>query len=183
MRGILICALSAVSLAWLSGCHSVSQTPYEVMLRKAAKMHDAGALAAVAQATSRAQDLACDKAQLRGRAELARVLEARINTLQKDFREEAGSGKDSEINDTFSEATKILVSTELRGSTMKDVMFSTANGLVTATVIMVIDPKIIADYFKKDSQQYARFRSSQAFKELDNEVAKYEEFKRADKSL
>lgn len=168
----------------LIGCATSGLDEFRAMQLKAAKMTENGAIAAAETGTATTQDLAFNKAQVRARAELARIIEVRVNSLQKDFREEVGDEKAPEYNAMFSEATKVLVARELRGSMAKDIRYKkTEEGNIQAIVLMVVDPKVVAEYFKQEGNTYARFRASQAFKELDDEVRKYEEFKRMDREL
>jgi hypothetical protein len=184
MKGSLACGMAWVMVMWLSGCQTAGPVdPYLEMQRKAEKIRSAGGIAAAGMGDSRSQDLACDKAQVRARAEIGRILTLKISSLQKDFREEVGEAKMAEYNALFSEATKVLVSTELRGSVLKDIKYVTEGDQIRAYVIMVMEPKLVADYFAKEGQTYSRFRASQAFKELDEEVKKYEAFKLADKGM
>ena len=69
-------------------------------------------------------------------------------------------------------------------SVPKDLKYATDGGQTTAWALMVQDPKVIADAFAGEANTqrhlYTRFRASQAFNELDAEVKKFDEFKKAD---
>jgi len=152
------------------------------MQKKATAIIEAGGLATVGIGSSQTINLALDKARTRGRTEIAAMLEARIQALKKDFTEEIGEGADSEYNSLFSTASKTVVSQVLRGTVTKDAKYKTAEGVTTACVLMVQDPKVIADALAaQESAQkslYTRFQASKAFKELEAEVEKYDEFKK-----
>ena len=105
-------------------------------------------------------------------------------TERKDFTEEIGEDEAAEYNALFSTAAKLVTSKVLRGSVPKDLKYETAGATTTAWALMVQDPKVIADAFadQKNTAKalYTRFRASQAFSELDEEVKKYEDFKKQD---
>lgn len=191
MRHMVMVAVVALVAASLAGCATrevTSQaTPFEIMQEKANAITDAGGLAAVGIGTSRTISLALDKAKTRGRTELAHILETKVDSLKKDFTEEIGEGEAAEYNALFSAASKSVAHQILRGSVPKDLKYETAGGTTTAWALMVQDPKVIADAFadQKNSAQalYTRFRASQAFAELDEEIEKFEDFKEKDSGL
>jgi hypothetical protein len=186
MRQWTYVGVSILAACALSGCRTpkkvVQKTMFELMQERASAITDAGGLAAVGIGSSRTAGLSLEKAKTRGRAEMARIMEAKVSTLQKDFREEIGEDENAEYNALFSEATKTLASTVLRGSVPKDLKYEPQGSMFQACALMVMDPKVIAQAFEnqKNSQKalYTRFRASQAFKELEADVEKYESFKK-----
>jgi hypothetical protein len=191
MKQVMLVALAALVMATVVGCKSTEvtsqKTPFENMQEKANAITDAGGLAAVGIGTSRTMSLAMDKAKTRGRTELAHILETKVDSLKKDFTEEIGEGESAEYNALFSAASKSIAHQILRGTVPKDIKYETTGNTTTAWALMVQDPKVIADAFadQKNSAKalYTRFRASQAFAELDNEVKKFEEFKAKDSGL
>ncbi|MDP6630820.1 MAG: hypothetical protein QGH29_07585 [Kiritimatiellia bacterium] len=188
MKQVMLVALAALVMATVVGCKSTEvtsqMTPFEIMQEKANAITDAGGLAAVGIGTSRTMSLAMDKAKTRGRTELAHILETKVDSLKKDFTEEIGEGESAEYNALFSAASKSIAHQILRGTVPKDIKYETTGNTTTSWALMVQDPKVIADAFadQKNSAKalYTRFRASQAFSELDNEVKKFEEFKAKD---
>ena len=186
MKKIGVLMLAVMMAVCLLGCKSVDseRSPFELMQEKANAITSSGGLAAVGTASSRNVSLALTKAKTRGRDELASIIEAKVNSLKKDFQEEIGEGKAAEFNSLFSNASKVIVSETLRGSVPKDLKYDTKNGQTEAWALMVLDPKVIADAFEGAANTkrhlYTRFRASQAFSELDEEVKKFEEFKKKD---
>ncbi|MBL7076851.1 MAG: hypothetical protein ISS31_05205 [Kiritimatiellae bacterium] len=188
MKQVMLVALAALVMATVVGCKSTEvtsqKTPFEIMQEKANAITDAGGLAAVGIGTSRTMSLAMDKAKTRGRTELAHILETKVDSLKKDFTEEIGEGESAEYNALFSAASKSIAHQILRGTVPKDIKYETTGNTTTSWALMVQDPKVIADAFadQKNSAKalYTRFRASQAFAELDNEVKKFEEFKAQD---
>lgn len=177
--------LAALSVGCKSKSSSVSgamNPEFKALYEKQIKMNENGALAAVAQGSSALPQNAIDKAKLRARAEIATTLKTKIEALQKVFNEDVGEGKGAELNALFSSAIKSITSETLSGTTMGGVATEIKDGQVMACVLMVQNPKILANAMEQADQSpnkamYTRFRASQAFKEMDEEIKKYEEFK------
>lgn len=185
IAGVAVCGLAMVLVA---GCAKTKveseKSPFDVIQEKANAITAAGGLAAVGVGTSKTVSLALDKAKTRGRTELAHIMETKVESLKKDFSEEVGTADGAELNELFSAASKHIASQVLRGAVPKDLKYDTQNGMSTAWALMVVDPSVIADAFANQANTqrnlYTRFRASQAFADLDNEVKKFEEFKKQD---
>ena len=143
------------------------------------KPQDANTFYAASTATSQDLQLSVDKASAGARAEIGRMAETKVMGLQKRFDEETGIGKDAQLLQMYTQATKLVVNTTLSGSQIskqeqyKDgeiwrayVLMSYPVGAASAALLAQI---------KKNEQLYTRVRASQVFKELDEEVKKYEE--------
>ncbi len=189
MKRVIGCVLaSVVAVGFLSGCAGTKptseRTPFEIIQEKANAITSAGGLAAVGVGSSRTVHLALDKAKTRGRTELAHIMETKVDSLKKDFSEEIGSEDGAELNELFSAASKHVAHQVLRGAVPKDLKYDTQDKMTTAWALMVVDPKVIADAFANQANSarnmYTRFRASQAFAELDEEVKKFEDFKEKD---
>lgn len=178
--------VSVLVVALVAGCSTPtttsSKTVFEMMQDKANEITAAGGLAAVGMGESRVINTAMDRAKNRGRQEIARMIEVKVNSLQKDFTEEIGEGKGSEFNSLFSNASKLITSQTLRGSVAKDIKWDKKDSIITGYALMVLDPKVIASAFQDQAnsarQLYTRFRASQAFEDLDKEVKKFDEYKK-----
>lgn len=133
-------------------------------------------------ASSKDMQLSINKASTDARAELGRILEARINALQKKFDEETGLGNDAQLLSSFTQATKIVVSTTLQGSKITKQKIEKEGASFRAYVLVELPlgaaKSALLDNIKKNEQLYAKFRASEAFKELDAETEKYEKFKK-----
>jgi len=188
MKRLMWVGIGLMCVMVMSGCRTTKaksdKTIFGMMQEKANAITEAGGLAAVGMGVSQSTNLAIDKAKTRGRVELAQILEVKIDSMKKDFQEEVGEGNGSELNALFTAAAKVVTHKILSGTVPKDIKFEEANGKTTAYALMVVDPKVIADAFadQANSQRnmYTRFRASQAFKELDEEIKKYEEYKRTE---
>lgn len=143
---------------------------------------DPNYLFAVNTATSRDLGLAMDKAITGARAEIARQMEVRVSGLQKRFDEEVGIGEDSQLMQMFTQATKTVVSQALNGSRTR-YQKQVKDGNLWRAYVMVEYPigaanQALMEQIKKNQEMYTRFRASEAFQELEDEVEKYEQWKK-----
>jgi len=133
---------------------------------------------AAASSTSRDMDLAITKATTQARANIARNIEVKINSMQKKFEEEVGQGENSEFLSQFTQATKTVVSKELNGSqiSQKKLVKDGSNwrAYVLAKYPIGEAQKAFLKQISENNNLYTRFRSTEAFKELENDVNKYD---------
>jgi hypothetical protein len=138
-------------------------------------------LRAANSAVSQDLQVAVDKASTGARAEIGRSLETKVNSLQKRFEEETGVGQEAQLLQQFTQATKLVVSTTMNGSRMKDQKTVRDGNMYRAYVLMELPlgeaNALLLDEIKKNKELYTRFRASETFKDLDSEVQKYEEWK------
>jgi len=143
---------------------------------------DPNFLYAARTATSRDLGLAIDKAVTNARAEIARQYEVKVTGLTKSFQEEIGSSEDSEINELFTQTVKTVVSTTLMGSRASKTTHVRDGNNYRAYVLVEYPIGAANQAFitalKANQNMYTRFRASEAFKEMDEEVQKYEEWKK-----
>ena len=101
--------------------------------------------------------------------------------IQKNFAEEVGD-TDPEFHQLYSEATKVVVSTELKGSKIKESKYKEEGGKYQAVVLVEYSLKdakeALVNEIKKEQNLYTRFRASEGFKDLEKEVEKYEQYKK-----
>lgn len=134
-----------------------------------------------ATGTSQDMQLAINKAEVEGRANIGRTLELKMNSLQKKFEEEVGAAENSTLLQQFTQATKAVVSITLSGSSIKEKKLI-QDGNIWRAYVLIQYPlgeanQTLLSQIKKNEEMYTRFRSTQAFDELDKEVQKYDEFK------
>lgn len=138
-------------------------------------------------ATAVSQDLqiAIDKAQAEGRNLLAQQLEVKYASLTKRFAEETGRAMDSQLLDQYTSVYKATVSQVLFGSRPRQQEVKAEGRAYRAYVLMELPTgeaaKRLMEQVKANEQMYTRFRSTEAFKELDAEVQRYEAWKRDQK--
>jgi len=143
---------------------------------------DPNYLFAANTATSQDLQLAIDKAVTGARTEIGRQMEVKVNGLQKKFEEETGVGQDAQLLSQFTSASKTVVSTQLSGSRIKFQKQLREGNLWRAYVLMEYPigaaSEAMMKAIKSNNQMYTRFRASEAYKDLDTEVQKYEDFKK-----
>jgi hypothetical protein len=135
--------------------------------------------------TAASQDLqlALDKAATDARAEIARQVEIKVEGMQKRFQEETGTSTDAQLLEQFTQANKTVVSTTLSGTQvakqkqLKDGNLWRAYALVEYAVGAA--NQAFLKQIKNNEQLYTRYRATQTFKELDEEVKKFEDAKKA----
>ena len=124
-----------------------------------------------------------EHARINAQKNLAQIFEVNIQNLTKQFEEELGENEDVEVNEAFSSATKSVTKQKLNFAIAKktDYLEETVNGkkMYTCYVLMAIEPSVVNESFmdelkNKNKKTYERFRASEAYKELENEIEKYE---------
>ncbi len=186
-NSVSIVFYSTVALFLLNGCRSgvewSKDTPFGKMQKEATKLVENGGLATVGVGVSSNIQTALEKAKLRARTEMAQIIETKIESLRKDFAEEIGENEVAEYNAMFTATTKAIASQVLHGTVPQKVEYRSESGKTTAWVLMVQNPQVVADFLQRqaDAQRalYTRFRASEAFAELEEEIERFEEYKRS----
>ncbi len=150
----------------------------EELQKIAAGTVEAGGLAVVGISQSKSLELALDKAKINGRIELARMLDARLEVLEKAFSAETGIPYDSLLLSGFNTSAKIIKQ-QIAGSVAQTLKYETAGELSTAYAVMVLDPKVIADQLTKETELCTRLQKTKAFAVLTRQVKTYDAFKTA----
>jgi hypothetical protein len=176
MRTTILAAMLVVVAVALVGCGSGMPSWYPNAPQDPLYLRSANA------ATSQDMQVAIDKASTGARAELGRMLETKVNALQKRFEDETGVGQEATLLAQFTQATKLVVSTTMNGSKMKDQKTIKEGDLYRAFVMMELPigsaNETLLQEIKNNKDLYTRFRASETYKELDTEVQKYEQFKK-----
>jgi len=181
--------LAALSLAaLLAACASSPPPPkeseapfgdlYQMVLKD---LSPKGVIAAVGVGTDIGGrfDLALDKALLDGQAKVAQTFETKVEGLRKNFEETLSgstSGDTQEVNETFQAVTKSVIDRTLNGAQALSKPRQLVDGTkLTVAVIVGIDPKVANSSFldqlkTANPKLYERFRSSQAFQDLQKEI-------------
>jgi hypothetical protein len=143
---------------------------------------DPNFLYAAKSATSADMQTAIDKAANEGRADIARQMETKVSSLEKRFREEVGVADNAQYLDQFTQANKQVVSNVLIGSKVKEQKFFKDGSAWRSYVLMELPlgaaKEAMLQSIKSNEQMYTRFRATQTFKELDDDVTKYEQWKK-----
>ncbi|MBM3907624.1 MAG: LPP20 family lipoprotein [Gemmatimonadetes bacterium] len=139
----------------------------------------------VATAESKDMQLAAEKAQMAARAQIAQQMTVKLGAFAKRFQEEVGQGASAELLDQFTTASKAVVSEELVGSRVKEQELVPGEDVYRAFVLMELPVgaanKALRDKLAAQQALYTRFRATQAFKEMNDEIEKYEKAKAADR--
>lgn len=138
-------------------------------------------LYAVATATSADLQLAINKAKQEARVDLASQVEAQVSALIKKFDEEVGQPGEGELLTMYSQATKTVVDQCLVGVTLKEQKILQEGNVFRVYILMELPLDAIRErlfeQIKSQKALYTRFRASQSFQELSEEVEKYRKFK------
>ena len=181
MKKVYLTVLFVLTLLLLSSCGGSSQTNIDnVPDWYLNTPSDPNYIFAPAQSRSKSMQLAIDKATTDGRAEIAREIETKLEGLQKKFDEEVGVGEDAQLLQQFTQANKTVVSNVLSGSSViKKAVFEDDDLYEAYVLVQYPIGAASAEYMKQleKTQAYTRFRASETFKELEEEVKKYEEWK------
>jgi len=169
----------------VGGCRTAppdTRDPFVILQERAQLTLKAGGLAAAGIGTSLSAPLAIEKACARGRAELAQMVETKVDALRKDFAEELGAELPDEDSALFSAAAKNLSHRLLTGTGATWVRSRTEGSLTTAWALVVMSPGTVATAFESEAgirrELYSRFRESRTFAELKRETKAFETFKR-----
>lgn len=176
-------AVTIVALGFLAGCSTTKKietiaTPSWFPTPPQDEKYFYG----VATATSKDLQLALDKASTDARAEIGRQVELRAQGLQKKFDEETGMGSDAQLLQMYTQASKLVVSTSLSGSKIKEQKFQQEGGVYRAFALVEYPVGVanqdLLNQIKNREEMYTRFRASETFKEMDNDVKRFEEWKK-----
>ena len=192
-RQLLILTLLAFSLTLFMACGGGSkkmvknetleayEDPFQDLMDMTNGIIDAGGVAAVGQGISLRQDIAKKKAVTDAQGQMAEIFSAKVQKMKKMFVEEIGSAEDSEINEAFTDVTKTLSSTVLKGAITKKVKYmrDKETKQFTAGVVVAVEPNkvnmsIFDEMQNKKPKMYERFRASKAYDELKSEMENYE---------
>jgi len=136
---------------------------------------------ATATGLSKDLQLAINKAKAEARAELAAQVETQVMSLFKKFNEEVGNPQEPEFLQMVTDVKKLVVDQTLYGSRIAKQHTAKEGDAWRACVLMEVsfnDMKMaMMDQIKKQEALYTRWRASQAFKELEEEVEKLREYK------
>jgi len=142
---------------------------------------DPNFLYAPATATSKDLQMSVNKAQQQGRLGIANVLETRFQGLNKQFQQETGLGEQSEFAAQTTVTIKEVVSITLTGCKTKTQITKKEGELWRAWVLMEYpigeaNAKFLQALKERDILRQ-KVAATEAFKELEAEVEKYEQEK------
>lgn len=132
---------------------------------------------AAATATSKDLQLAINKAKQTARADIGAQVEARMQTLTKQFQEEIGKTEGAQLDADFAEVSKTVVSLTLKGCRTREQITKPEGQLWRAYVLMEYPIGAAKTKFVEAIKEHEPLRqkivSTEGFKELDAEVKKF----------
>lgn len=133
-------------------------------------------------ASSRDLQTAINRASTDARAEVGRIVEVRIEAMQKNFTEEVGVDEDATFRQMFEEVSRTVVATSLHGSQVKESSHSREGDMWRAYVLLEYPIGAanlqFMEQVREREEMYTRFRQSQSFQELEKAVEEYENRRR-----
>jgi hypothetical protein len=163
--------------------------PFATLDLRASDLNGQGYAAAVGLGESTNYALALEQAKIRGRAEVSKAIETKVEGLGKDFAESVGAAENAEINQKFDMVSKETTKSVLNGVTVDGVplqyteLRKNTSGqevkVIHVGVVMAVNPKVLngsinTEIKNTDAKLYERFRASQAYEELQTEMDKYD---------
>lgn len=119
--------------------------------------------------------MALTAAKQEGMRDIAGQIGTKVNGMFKRFTEEIGAGEDVELMAQTTAASESVVSEVVRGCKPVKQEVKKEGDSYRAYVRMKMPAKMmdsaVVDKVKSDKNMYTRFRSSQAFKELEDRVS------------
>jgi hypothetical protein len=134
-----------------------------------------------AAATAQSTDLgfASMDAQKEGRVDIAGQIQTRVMAMFKRFRQEVGAGEDAELNALSEAISKEVVAEAINGCRPIEKKLVKEGSMTYRFYVLMEMPIGLANaaLMKKvraNNNMYTHIRASEAFKELEEEVARYE---------
>lgn len=142
-----------------------------------------GRISKTAQAVGANQTISEALAINIARQAMAMSVEARVDTLQRNFQEQLEAGDELDLIQRFQDANTIVASTALRGShVVRKETYLEENGAYRTFVLMQLDPREIdagvLDSAKAIDELETRLRSSEAWSELERRAKELREERR-----
>lgn len=132
-------------------------------------------LFATGEAESSRMNISRNRAEIAAKSQLAAKLGEKVEALQKLFEEEVDTETASMYSGSFTSATQIIISQELRGVSVVERQFSTPDGGGYISYVLMQMPVGAArdeleSALSRDEEMYIRFKESKAFEELQNNL-------------
>ena len=173
--------LLCLSLALVAGCASTAPKKERGLPSwyETPPAGDESHLFAVAVAESRDMGVAVKKAKTNARADLAQQMGTKVQNLERLFEEEVGTDAESELLEQFTSVTKVVTSETLHGIQEKEKEIQNLEDGTIRVYVQMSLPIGAANHalmakLKANEHLYTRFRATQAFDELNDEIKAYE---------
>jgi hypothetical protein len=148
----------------------------------ASPLNDKNYLFAANTSTSRDMQLAVDKAKQQARTDLGSQVEAKLEALTESFANENIMKEESGLLAQFIDASKSVASIAMNRIKEKNREIQVESGIYRAYVLMEMPQGAISAALMQQIQNnqdlHHKLSETQAFKELENKVEEYEQFKK-----
>jgi len=125
---------------------------------------------------SRQMNLAIDKGKQAATLELSQRVSANVQSMVKNFAQEAGMGGETQIVEFYQSASQTITNNQLNGLTpLKKYPYMKSGGGYIAYVLMglkkdAVENEVVS-MIQNEEALYSEFKASQAFKELEGKIA------------
>ncbi|HLX13506.1 MAG TPA: hypothetical protein VKS81_11895 [Bacteroidota bacterium] len=176
MKRILFILGIIAAMAFLAGCGGGGNSASGDSVYIPQWPEDTGFIYGLANEKSADMELAIDKATASARTKIAQSIKTRVDDDTKRMKQEAGQQDSMNVTKFFSQASELITSESLTGSTM-DKQEVKKEGAIYSAWVRVKYPKggvdqSVVNKVKDEQEMYARFRATQAFKDLNDSVEK-----------
>ena len=132
-----------------------------------------------ASATSSRQNIARQRAEVNAKQVISGKLGEKVEALQKLFEEEVSDGDQEIYSAAFTNATQVVTDQELVGTQIDELRFMTnEQGNYIAHILMRMPvpdaTEHLDDALSREEEMYIRFKESEAFKELHENLERLE---------
>ncbi len=142
---------------------------------------DSSHVYAPATATSQELQLAINKAQAEARAGVAAQLEVKYAGITQRLASESGTGRDATLVSEFQQSYRAVIGQVLLGSAPKEQQVGVEEGVYRVYVLMDLPvgaaSRRLLDQLKMQDAVYSQLKATTAFRELNDEVERYEGLK------
>ena len=136
----------------------------------------------VGTAESQGLQMATTRAQEAARVQISRNAESKVSALFKQFSEQVGEIEDGEFLQMATDVSKTITSMVTTATSVVEQKVENLDGGFRAYALMKMPigevNASIVNRIKAQQNLYTRFRASQAFSELEDDVEQYEKWKR-----
>lgn len=166
----LMAALAMVAM--MVGCASTPQEKAadalsELITTKNKLIRD-GQLAGIGVGISSDETVAYDKADVNARADLAKLIDAEVQSFTKSFKEQITVDGMESVAEHFQSTVKTTVDVQLNGATMTNVKVETVEGKFKVYGIVTLNTTLIEEYIKsvEDTENKLTEEQKQTVREL-----------------
>jgi hypothetical protein len=143
---------------------------------------DAEHLYGMGAGESQDMQMAVNKAEQNARVQITQNIESKVSALFKQFSEETGAGEDAEYIAMATNVSKTVASEIIGGTRIKDQKIVPESGRYRAYVLMEMAigeaAARLQSQIQANQRVYTRFRASQGYQDLAEEVEAFEKFKK-----